>query len=65
MKIRLETGEWIINDEYFITNGLNGYEVYTCGSEDSEAKNKEIKCSENNVPKNVVHNFKCRKLYDN
>ena len=38
MRIKLEMGEWIIDDEYFITNGLNGYEVYTCGSKDSEAK---------------------------
>lgn len=38
MRIKLEMGEWIIDDEYFITNGLNGYEVYICGSEDSEAK---------------------------
>lgn len=44
MRIKLEMGEWIIDDEYFITNGLNGYEVYTCGSEDSEAK--EVYASE-------------------
>ena len=44
MKIRLEMGEWIIDEEYFITNGLNGYEVYTCGSENSEAK--EVYASE-------------------
>ena len=44
MRIKLEMGEWIIDDEYFITNGLNGYEVYTCGSKDSEAK--EVYASE-------------------
>ena len=29
-----------------------------------ETENMEIKWSENNVPKNVVHNFKWRKLYE-
>lgn len=38
MDIRLEMGSWIINDEYFITEGLNGYEVYNCGTDEEEAK---------------------------
>ena len=29
MEVRLEMDNWIINDEYFITEGINGYEVYT------------------------------------
>lgn len=32
MNIVLEMGIWIVNDEYFITQGLNGYEVYDCAS---------------------------------
>ena len=38
MDIRLEMGNWIINDEYFITEGLHRYEVYTCGSDEEDAK---------------------------
>ena len=44
MDIRLEMDDWIINDEYIITNGLNGYEVYKSGTEDVEAE--EIYSSE-------------------
>ena len=32
MEIRLEMDNWIINDEYFITEGVNEYEVYNCGT---------------------------------
>lgn len=38
MEIRLEMDEWIINNEYFITNGLENYEVYTCGTDENEAE---------------------------
>lgn len=38
MDIRLEMDNWVINDEYFITEGLNGYEVYTCGTDEEDAK---------------------------
>ena len=35
MDIRLEMDNWIINDEYFITDGLNDYEVYSCGTDEN------------------------------
>jgi hypothetical protein len=38
MHIELEMGNWIVNDEYFITEGFYGYEVYRCGTETDEAK---------------------------
>lgn len=38
MDIRLEMDNWIVNDEYFITEGLHGYEVYTCGTDENEAE---------------------------
>lgn len=38
MDIRLEMDNWVVNDEYFITEGLNGYEVYTCGTDEEYAK---------------------------
>ena len=38
MNIVLEMENWIVNDEYFITQGLNGYEVYNCGDDTEEAK---------------------------
>lgn len=38
MEIRLEMDEWVINNEYFITNGLENYEVYTCGTDENEAE---------------------------
>lgn len=38
MNIRLEMDDWIINDEYIITNGVIGYEVYKSGTEDTEAE---------------------------
>lgn len=38
MNIRLEMDNWIVNDEYFITEGLHGYEVYTCGMDENEAE---------------------------
>lgn len=37
MEIRLEMGNWIINEEYFITEGVNEYEVYNCGTDEEEA----------------------------
>lgn len=37
MEVRLEMDNWIVNDEYFITEGINGYEVYNCGSDEEEA----------------------------
>ena len=40
MNIRLEMDNWIVNDEYFITEGLNEYEVYTCGTDENEAEEK-------------------------
>lgn len=33
MEIELVMGDWVCNDEYLITNGLYGYEVYICGTE--------------------------------
>ena len=44
MRIELYDNIWIIDDEYFITNGLNGYEVYTSGTDTEEAK--EVYASE-------------------
>ena len=38
MEVRLEMDNWIINDECFITEGVNGYEVYNCGTDVEEAK---------------------------
>jgi hypothetical protein len=38
MDIRLEMGNWVVNDEYFITEGLDGYEVYNCGTDEEDAK---------------------------
>ena len=38
MNIVLEMNNWIVNDEYFITEGIYGYEVYSCGTETEEAK---------------------------
>ena len=38
MEIRLEMDNWIINDEYFITEGVYGYEVYNCGTDEEEAR---------------------------
>lgn len=38
MDIRLEMDNWVVNDEYFITEGLNGYEVYTCGTDEEDAE---------------------------
>lgn len=38
MNIRLEMDNWIINDEYIITNGVIGYEVYKSETEDTEAE---------------------------
>lgn len=37
MEVRLEMDNWIVNDEYFITEGINGYEVYNCGTDEEEA----------------------------
>ena len=37
MEVRLEMDNWIINDEYFITEGVYGYEVYNCGTDQEEA----------------------------
>lgn len=44
MRIELYDNIWIIDDEYFITNGLNEYEVYTSGTDTEEAK--EVYASE-------------------
>ena len=38
MNVELVMDNWVINDEYFITEGVNGYEVYCCGTEESEAE---------------------------
>ena len=38
MNIRLKRDNWIVNDEYFITEGLNGYGVYTYGIDEEDAK---------------------------
>jgi hypothetical protein len=38
MEVRLEMGTWNINDEYFITEGMYEYEVYTCGTDEEDAK---------------------------
>ena len=42
MNIRLEMGDWIVNDEYFITEGVHGYEVYSCGTEEEEVKEQYL-----------------------
>lgn len=48
MKIELYDGMWIIDDEYYITEGVNGYEVYTCGTDTEESKevytNESFEC---------------------
>ena len=48
MKIELYDGTWVINDEYYITDGVNGYEVYTCGTDTEESKevytNESFEC---------------------
>lgn len=38
MEIRLVMDDWVINDEYFITEGVYGYEVYVCGTDKEDAK---------------------------
>ena len=38
MEVRLEMDNWIVNDEYFITEGVYGYEVYNCGTDEEEAR---------------------------
>ena len=38
MEIELVMGDWVCNDEYLITNGLYGYEVYIYGTEDADSK---------------------------
>lgn len=38
MNVELVMNNWIINEEYFITEGVNGYEVYSCGTDEEEAK---------------------------
>lgn len=38
MNIELVMDNWIIDEEYFITEGVNGYEVYRCGTDEEEAK---------------------------
>ena len=37
MEVRLKMDNWIVNDEYFITEGINGYEVYNYGTDVEEA----------------------------
>ena len=43
MNVVLEMENWIVNDEYFITQGLNEYEVYNCGDDAEEAKEHKPK----------------------
>lgn len=38
MEIRLEMGNWVVNDEYFITETMYGYGVYNCGTDECEAE---------------------------
>jgi hypothetical protein len=38
MNITLEMDNWIVNDEYFITTGVYEYEVYSCETDEDEAK---------------------------
>ena len=38
MNVELEMGNWIVNDEYFITEEINGYAVYNCGTDTEDAK---------------------------
>lgn len=38
MNVVLEMDNWVINDEYFITEGVYGYDVFTCGSDEEETK---------------------------
>jgi hypothetical protein len=38
MEVRLEMDTWNINDEYFIREGMYEYEVYTCGTDEEDAK---------------------------
>lgn len=38
MNVELVMDNWIIDEEYFITEGVNGYEVYNCGTDEEEAK---------------------------
>lgn len=48
MEIKLYDNMWIINDECYITEGVNGYEVYTCGTDTEESKevyaNESFEC---------------------
>lgn len=38
MEVRLEMGDWVINDDYFITNGVDGYKVYCYGTDKEESE---------------------------
>lgn len=38
MNVELEMGNWIVNDEYFITEEIGGYAVYNCGTDTEDAK---------------------------
>ena len=38
MNIRLEMGEWVINDEYIIRDEVYRYKVYPCGTGEEEPK---------------------------
>lgn len=38
MNVVFEIGNWIVNDEYFITEAVNGYAVYNCGTDENEAE---------------------------
>ena len=38
MNVVLEMGNWIVNDEYFITFAAGFYDVYKCGTDENEAE---------------------------
>lgn len=38
MNIVLEFDNWVINDEYFITETIKGYAVYNCGTNEEESQ---------------------------
>lgn len=61
MNIRLEMDNWIINDEYIITNGVIGYEVYKSGTEDTEAE--EVYSSISKQLQRTVFNFSGESRY--
>ena len=38
MNIVLEMGNWVVNDEYFITTTAYGFAVYNCGTDTKDAE---------------------------